>query len=247
MRINRKGWYPDPADPNRQLFWDGHRWSRESHNLPPTTTELDAGTSEDVGVSRWKAPLLSSIISVSRAFGRILLRAARRLNRYPLWLKISASMVALSLISAAIIGGVLYSGAANQTPLTAMVKSDPKDQLRAEMRCLNDTGDLYPDASSGFKDVRRSPSDGRHKEQWDAYVTEGMQDMSAAQAGSVLQLFGLIYEDGIPEYREKSYIGFGSLDVTNADGSYDYFLWMCGVVLDRVYAGQEESVVFTLG
>jgi hypothetical protein len=250
--MNRKGWYPDPADPDRQLFWDGHRWSRESHNLPLTAAEVNAGTSEDRGSSRWEAPLLPSIISVSRAFGRILLRAARRLNRYPLWLKIGASAVALSLIGAAIIGGVLYGGAADQTPPVAKVKSviDLDDSLRAETVCLADVSDKFW-GTPRIDDFRNSPPEGQNTEQWITYMTEGMQPGSIAQADSVLQLFDLISEgvaaDGGPKYRENSYVGFGHGYIEMVDGSLTPNLWVCGVVLDRRYPGQEESLVFPLG
>jgi hypothetical protein len=29
-----RGWYPDPEDPSRLLYWDGHRWAKQRAGLP---------------------------------------------------------------------------------------------------------------------------------------------------------------------------------------------------------------------
>ena len=40
--IPASGWYPDPADPARQRFWDGAHWTAETRSVSPTSRPTPA-------------------------------------------------------------------------------------------------------------------------------------------------------------------------------------------------------------
>lgn len=35
MSLPPPGWYPDPANPQRERIWNGHEWGNETRNTPP--------------------------------------------------------------------------------------------------------------------------------------------------------------------------------------------------------------------
>jgi hypothetical protein len=227
---NPDGWYPNPTDPNTEIYWDGAAWNgdiRDVVNLPAEPV-VDAAQVDDTAVTEL-TPGSGSVTGLESTATRLF----SRVREYPLWVKVAASALALGLVGAAV-----------------AVAVGPQGVSRAGDICREAAVDALRSPSSGNMiefEVRRGPTSIENRDEWNDFVAQHLSDATFEQLSGLPRVLAKVMGetvDDVPLYLPDSYVGVGVLDGANGFGAVIRQSFVCGVVLDRTEDGEEAEIAF---